>query len=170
MSRALRSEFTEIIPASILATKVINNNNDCVNIHGAALANARRESAQRSPEERLIYAMRSRDIRQYQFSAAVPRFSPRSTSRIVTFLQIYNRAINIQRELPRENVALWEHGTCARFFNVESRALMYLNPKQESQNSHITECFLSEINLPSKDQVSTREKPSVNGFDDFLAV
>lgn len=46
VSRALRSEFTEIIPASILATKAINNSNDCVNIHGAALANARRESMQ----------------------------------------------------------------------------------------------------------------------------
>lgn len=78
VAAAPRPEFTEIIPGSILATKAINNGNDCVNIHGADLASARRESVQWSPNGRLIYAIRSRDICQYQFSAAVPRFSPRS--------------------------------------------------------------------------------------------
>lgn len=90
-------------------------------------------------------------------------------SRIVTFLQIYNQAINIRRAPERERCSLgtWHLHS---IFNVESRALMYLNPKQKSQNSHILPNAFSLINLPSKDQISTREKPSVNSFDDFLAV
>jgi len=104
---ATGSDLAEITPASILfnptSPRAINNGNE--RWKHTHTPERRRKSAR--VIARLIYA-KSRDVRQYQFSAAVQRFSPHVRARArarrpppslssVSLPRIYGRAINTAR-------------------------------------------------------------------------
>jgi len=83
--------------------------------------------AWRDAQAGLIYATRSRDIRQYQFRIGSVAIFTTFPALVGTFLRIYSRAINT--ECPQEKFASLPDHVARTIFDRKNHASLEINAK-----------------------------------------